>query len=211
MLARVPIALLLAASALFTPSYGQSVDWTLTDAQLARLHHGAVLVDAAVVEGRPPGEIRAAVQVHAPAERVFRTLTNCAEALRFVPHLEHCAVLESAPDGSWQIVEQRVDPGWFAPSLDYVFRAEYEPFRRIRFSNVRGDLSENRGVWEFRPIGNGDATIVTYRVYAVPRVLLPRWMLRRLLRRDLPALLKGLRACSESANAPAAASAGRAP
>ena len=80
MLARVPIALLLAASALFTPSYGQSVDWTLTDAQLARLHHGAVLVDAAVVEGRPPGEIRAAVQVHAPAERVFRTLTNCAEA-----------------------------------------------------------------------------------------------------------------------------------
>lgn len=211
MLACVRIALLLATSALFAPSYGQSVDWTLTDAQLARLHQGAVLVDTSVVEGRPSGEIRAAVQIHAPAERVFRTLTNCAEALRFVPHLEHCAVLETAPDGSWQVVEHRVDPGWFAPSLDYVFRAEYEPFSRIRIINVRGDLSENQGVWEFHPIENGAVTLVTYRVYVVPRVLMPHWLLRRTLRHDLPALLKGLRACSESEGASAVASAGRAP
>lgn len=204
---RVRVAIVLLTQSLLAPSHGQSADWTLTDADVVRLHAGAVLVDSESRTERPPGEVRAAVQIRAPPERVFRTLTDCALALRFVPHLEHCAVLESSPDGTVQIVEQRVDPGWFIPSLYFVFRAELEPFRRIRFTHVRGDLRENRGEWTFQPTEDGTGTVVKYRVYVVPRVPVPQWLLRRTLRRDLPALLTGLRAQSESGH-PAAASAG---
>jgi ribosome-associated toxin RatA of RatAB toxin-antitoxin module len=198
----VRVAIVLLAQALFPSSlYGQDADWTPTAAELARLRDGAVLVDADVASDRSTGNVRAAVQIRAPAERVFQTLTDCAEALQFVPHLRHCAVLESAPDGSWQVVEQQIDYGWFMPNAYYVFRADYERFARIQVSNVRGDFRENRGSWEFRPTADGAATIVTYRLHIVPRFLVPRWMMRSTLRRDLPALMKGLRARVEAAPA----------
>ena len=196
---------LLALSVLSSSLYGQTGDWTPTEAELARLGDGAVLVDAELASDRPTGNVRAAVQIRASAERIFRTLTSCTEALRFVPHLRRCAVLETAPDGSWQIVEQEIDYGWFMPRAYYVFRTDYTGFERIEFSNVRGDFRENRGEWVFRPTPDGQATVVTYRVHVVPRFMVPRWLMRSTLRRDLPELMRGLRARAE---APLAAGSG---
>jgi uncharacterized protein YndB with AHSA1/START domain len=194
----VRVAIVLLAQALFSSSlYGQNVDWTLTPAELARLGDGAVLVDGEVSAERETGDIRAAVQIHASPERVFRTLIDCDQALRFVPHLRHCAVLDAAPDNSWQVVEQQIDYGWYMPRAYYVFRADYERFARIRFSNVRGDFRENRGAWEFRPTADGKNTIVTYRVRLVPRFYVPHWVMRMTLKRDLPELMKGLRGEAE--------------
>jgi hypothetical protein len=99
------------------------------------------------------------------------------------------------------VVEQQIDYGWFMPHAYYVFRADYEGFSRIRFSNVRGDFRENRGVWEFRPLEAGKATLVTYRLHLVPRFFVPRWMMRATLKRDLPALMRGLRTRAEAAPA----------
>jgi ribosome-associated toxin RatA of RatAB toxin-antitoxin module len=198
----VRVAIVLLAQALFPSSlYGENADWTLSATELARLGEGAVLVDGDLAAEHPNGNVRAAVQIHASAERVFRTLTDCGEALRFVPHLRHCAVLESAPDGSWQVVEQQIDYGWFMPQAYYVFRAEYDRFAHIRFSNVRGDFRENHGNWDFLPTVDGKATIVTYRVQVVPRFYVPRWIMRSTLKRDLPELMKGLRQRSEAAHA----------
>jgi ribosome-associated toxin RatA of RatAB toxin-antitoxin module len=205
----VRVAVLLLALSLLSPSlYGQSGDWTLTDAELARLDDGAVLVEADVAADRPTGDVRAAVRIRAAPERIFRTLTSCAEALHFVPHLRRCAVLETAPDGSWQIVEQEIDYGWFMPRAYYVFRADYEGFERVRFNNVRGDFRENHGEWVFRPTADGTATLVTYRLHVVPRFMVPRWLMRSTLKRDLPDLMKGLRTRAEgpsmSASGPSA-------
>jgi len=173
----------------------------LSDADSAGLSRGEVVVVAEVARDRPGGDVHAAIEIAAPAEEIFRTLTDCAKALKFVPHLEHCEVLESAPDGSWQIVEHRVDHGWFAPKARYVFRAEYESFRRIRFTHVGGDLRENQGTWEFLPSEDGTSTLVTYNAHIVPRTYVPRWLLRSALRSDLPTLLKGLRGACESPHA----------
>jgi uncharacterized protein YndB with AHSA1/START domain len=207
--ARVRVAIVLLAQALLAPAYGQSADWTLTQAELARLGDGGVLVTAEMSNDRSTGDIRAAVQIRASAERIFRTLTDCSQALGFVPHLQHCAVLETTADGSSEVVEHRIHYGWLMPDAYYVFRADYDRFNRIRFSNVRGDFREHRGLWEFRSVHDGTATIVTYRVHVVPRFFVPRWMMRATLKRDLPELMKGLRARAESQPEPApAASAG---
>jgi uncharacterized protein YndB with AHSA1/START domain len=172
--------------------------WRLSDANQAGLGRGEVVVEAEVTRDKPGGEVRAAVEIAATPEEVFRTLTDCSKALKFVPHLEHCEVLETAPDGSWQIVEHQVDHGWFAPKARYVFRAEYEDFRRIRFTHVSGDLRENQGTWEFTPSKDGESTVVTYKARVVPRSYVPRWLMRSALRSDLPAMLKGLRSACES-------------
>ena len=142
-------------------------------------------------------DVRAAVQVRAPPETVFRTLTDCSRALRFVPHLKRCAVVDTAPDESWQEVEHQIDYGWLAPRADYVFRATYERFTRIRFNHLRGDFRVNEGVWEFLPVDEGRSTLVTYQARLVPDFYVPRWMMRSMLKRDLPELMRGLRTQAE--------------
>src|SRR5262245_45303307 len=178
MVPRACVAIVLLATAVFVPSYGRSADWAFSEAELTRLGEGSVLVAADVASDRSTGDIRAAVQIRAPAERIFRALTECSEVLAYAPHLERCAVLETAPDDSWRVVEHHVHYGWFMPDAYYVIRAEYERYTRIRFENVRGDFRENRGEWELQPADEGKAVIVSYRVHVVPRFYVPKWILQ---------------------------------
>jgi len=171
--------------------------WEPTAEQRAELASGGVIVVADVDSSRRSGEVQAAVQIAAGAEEIFRTLTDCTQALEFVPHLERCSVLERAPDDSWQVVEQDLDYGWYRPRITVVFRAEYEPFERIRFTQVRGDLKVNEGTWQLTPTHDGASTIVTYSVRVVPRFYVPRRMMQSSLKRDLPDLLRGLRSRCE--------------
>lgn len=203
--ARLP---LLASLLAFTASgVCQSADWTLSAPQLERVMTGAILAEGDVAPDRAAADIRAAIKIAAPPEQVFRTLTDCALALRFVPHLKRCTVLETAPDGSWQNVEQQVDYSWLVPRAHYVFHAEYEKFSRIRFGNLRGDFRENRGVWTFTPLDGGRSTLVTYEARVAPAFFVPRWVMRNMLKRDLPDLMRGLRTFSEAARSTAATNA----
>jgi hypothetical protein len=68
----------------------------------------------------------------------------------------------------------------------------------VRFSAVRGDFDVNEGVWELAARRNGAATVVTYRARVVPRFFVPRWLVLASLKRDLPELLRGLRARCEA-------------
>jgi uncharacterized protein YndB with AHSA1/START domain len=177
-------------------------DWSLSAEDLARLDRREVLLPPRPERDHADGSFRAAIEIEAPAERVFRTMTDCAQALKFVPHLIHCAVLETAPDGSWQTIEHVVNYGWYLPRASYVFRAAYEPFNRVSFSSVRGDFRENEGVWELSPRRDGALTVVSYRAEVAPRFYVPRWMILASLKRDLPALMQGLRARCEVPAAP---------
>jgi ribosome-associated toxin RatA of RatAB toxin-antitoxin module len=175
-----------------------SADWALSELQLRELRGGVIIAEGDVAPDRVAADVRAAVQVSAPPEAVFRTLMDCSLALRFVPHLKRCAVVDTASDGSWQEVEQQMDYGWLVPRARYVFRAYYERFTRIRFSQLSGDFRVNQGVWEFIPVDEGRSTIVTYEARLVPDFYVPRWMMRSMLKRDLPELMRGLRAHAES-------------
>jgi hypothetical protein len=93
------------------------------------------------------------------------------------------------------------------PRANYVFHAEYQKYERIRFSNLRGDFHENRGVWKFQPQNDGQATLVTYEARIAPAFYVPRWMMRNMLKRDLPDLMRGLRSHAEAVRSTAATSA----
>jgi len=188
----------LLASALLTGIDAYAGDWSLSAGDLERLDRREVLLPAPAERDHADGSFRAAIEIEAPAEKVFRTMTDCAQALKFVPHLIHCTVLETAPDGSWQTIEHDVNYGWYLPRASYVFRAAYEPFERVSFTSVRGDFRENDGVWELAPRRDGAATVVTYRAQVALRFFVPRWMVLASLKHDLPALMQGLRARCEA-------------
>lgn len=183
----LPLPWLAAALAVVAP---------LNDAELARVLDGEVVVAteaADATDGEARGA-RAAIRIAAPPARVFSVMTSCREALRFVPRLESCRVLESAPDGSHELIEQVVNLRWYLPRIRFVFRADYRPPREVRISNVSGGLREHEGHWTLVPLDGGAATLVVYRVRVVPRYPVPQWLILATLRRDLPDTLRALAA-----------------
>lgn len=148
--------------------------------------------------------VNAAVRINAPPDRIWRVLTDCAHAPSFIPGLKRCKLVDAAPDGSWEIIEQEAKYSWFMPSVTCVLRADYERPRRIDFRRMSGDLKEEHGSWMLvaeprdpRSTGeslSGTSTIVQYELFVDPGFWIPRALLRHSLRSELPAALTALRA-----------------
>jgi ribosome-associated toxin RatA of RatAB toxin-antitoxin module len=172
-------------------------EWLADPAIQHRLASGEVVVATAIEPGRQRGRIRAAVRINAPPQTIWNVVTDCREAMSFVPGLKHCRLVDSAPDGSWQDVEHVVRYSWLLPSVRYVFRAVYDRPHRIDFHRISGDLKEEEGTWLLTQTPDGSGTVVQYEVYLDPGFWIPHSLVAHTLRKDIPAVLTGLRACVE--------------
>ena len=94
-------------------------------------------------------------------------------------------------------LEHEVRYSWLLPTVRYVFRADYDRPHRIDFRRISGDLKEEEGTWLFTPTADGAATVVEYEVYVDPGFWIPQALVAHTLRRDIPAVLTGLRECVE--------------
>jgi hypothetical protein len=174
---------------LAVPASGEA---TAPDGQPGDLHVGVDL-DRSEQSGRA----RASVRIHAAPEVVWSSITDCKQALEFVPGLVGCEVLQTAPDRSWQLIRHVVDYSWFVRRLTYVVRASYDPPFTVSITRVSGDLQDLTFTWHLQR--DGDYTIADYAVELSPGFWVPHWLVRLALRRDLPRMLNGLRTRSESA------------
>jgi hypothetical protein len=157
--------------------------------------HGDIDVAVALDAGEQSGSASAAVRIHARREVVWSLITSCAEAVRLVPGLVACDVMETAPDRSWQRIRHVMDYSWYVPKLKYEIRASYERPSRVSIERVSGDLRVLRGSWALQ--GDGDYTIANYAIDLAPGFWVPHWIVRAALRRDLPKMLRALRARAE--------------
>jgi hypothetical protein len=189
-LASLLLAILLAAQAVraaATPT-GANANTAATDDFAL-----AISMDSSEASGIATASIR----VHATQETLWNILTSCAEALQIVPGLKLCAVEETAPDLSWQRIRQVMDYSWFTPRVSYQVRASYNRPGGIVFERVAGDLIRLRGSWGLTR--DGDYTVAHYTLDFEPGFWMPRWFVRAALKRDLPRMLRALRAHAEAA------------
>ncbi|HYL02939.1 MAG TPA: SRPBCC family protein [Steroidobacteraceae bacterium] len=189
-------SLLLAALAALAPAPAAAPGgWLAAPDVQQRLAAGEVVVQTAqdIDEAHPRGRLRAAVRIEAPAEAIWKVMTDCRQAPAYVPGLKRCRVINGAADGRWEDIEQEVRYSWFLPTVRYVFRAEYDPPYRIDFRRVSGDLKEEEGTWRLIEAPDRSATVVEYDMYIDPGFWIPQALVVRSLRRDLPAALTGLR------------------
>ena len=145
-------------------------------------------------------EGNATVRIHAPRAAVFAILGSCPQALKIVPGLKACEVRGHAPDGSWVRVWQVMEYARFLPRVRVEMRVNYEPPGSITFERVDGDPVTLRGSWSLD--SDGDYTVAHYRFLFEPGYWLPQWILRAVIRRDLPRMLESLQSLAESPTDP---------
>jgi hypothetical protein len=157
---------------------------------------GDIEVGVVLDKAEQTGRANATVRIRAGREVVWSLITSCAEALRLVPGLVDCKVLETAPDRSWQRIRHVMDYSWFVPRLTYEILATYDKPARVSIERVSGDLSTLKVSWILK--SDGDYTIAQYSVDLAPGFWVPRWLVRGALKRDLPKMLRALRTRAES-------------
>lgn len=167
-----------------------------------------VLCGRAVAVGEPPdlsvsldsqgqsGRAVAVIRIHATREVVWPLIASCAEERRIVPGLKACDVLETAPDHSWQRIRHIMDYSWYMPRLTYEVRATYKEPESVTVERISGDMARLRGSWTLQ--SDGRDTVARYVVEFAPGFWVPNWIIRATLRRDLPEMLRNLRARAES-------------
>ena len=169
------------------------LSWIAQDQLAAR----QVLVDFGD-DPRFRGFIRAAVMIEAPVERVWAIITDCESATEYVKKVLSCVLLETLEDQDAQIFRQRVKFTWFLPSFEHDFRLDYEPFHRIMVSKASGPLEVLNGTWWFVPGGDRGTTLI-YSLNFDPGLPIPRFVVGRTLRNDVPAILTSVRDRAEAA------------
>lgn len=157
--------------------------------------------EAALARGRPyvevrpgpdgaSGVIRAAIDIDAPPEVVFRVITDCDLAPKMVDSLKSCRILQRDPAGRWDVRED-ISKMTFLPSVRNVFRSDFDPPRRVVFQRVGGDLKVFEGEWQVEPRPGGVRVFYESRVGTPFRV--PGPLARLGLRMEVPRALLALR------------------
>ena len=187
--------LICAMLALLPPLGAAQADWLAEPAVQRRLADGEVVVQSAgaIDAATPRGRVRAAVRIAAPAEAIWAVMTDCAQAPLYVPGLKRCRRIDGAPDGRWEDIEHEVRYSWLLPVVRYVFRAQYDRPHRMDFQRISGDLKQEEGTWLLSESPDGAGTVVEYEVYLDPGFWIPQFLVARMLRKDVPAVLSGLR------------------
>lgn len=158
--------------------------------------HGDIDVSVALDPAEQTGRANATVRIHARRDIVWPLITNCSEALKMVPGLVACEVLQTGPNDSWQLIRHVLDYSWFVRTLSYDVRATYDKPTRASIERVSGDLKTLKVEWNLQ--SDGDYTIAHYAIDLAPGFWVPQWLVRSALRRDLPKLLRALRSRAEA-------------
>lgn len=164
--------------------------------------HADVWADPDGISGR----VRGVIDIDAPPQRVWAVMTDCATARKLMSNLTSCKVLSGEQARGSDIREHVTRRNLIFPGMRIVFRSDYEPHRRIRFTLVEGDLKIQQGEWRLQPLRGGKATRVFYDNRLAVDWPVPKAMIREAMRRDTPKVLVNLRrACEVADKAPAPA------
>ncbi len=166
--------------------------WLDSRAVQATLSSGAIAIHTVVNGKAASGTVEAAVRIHASAREIWPLITQCRYAAWLIPGLKSCRTLETAPDGSWADIEHVIQYSLLTPTMRSVFRAEFHPPYRMDFHRIGGNLKHEVGNWNLLPSADGSTTVV-YRVSMQPGFWTPKFVVRRILHKQLPAALRSLR------------------
>lgn len=185
----IPLVLSLLAST-------QSAIATTTDVEdMVRLKRGEILAESILTE-ESGGAARVTALFHTDAETIWNTIGYCKYEFIYVRGLESCGVL--VPGLKFIRKQHRVKNNWYTPTLEFVFEASRTSSTHGEFRLVEGDLKAMEGQWNFQPLEDSGSFVVTHEIRIQPRIPAPRWLVRRVLKNDLPDMLACVRGLAQA-------------
>lgn len=169
------------------------LDWIDREALAA----GKIVVSADRSERPLTVLVRVATEIDAPPAVIWDVLTACQLAPQYVPTVVSCRSLEKVDDGRAELFAQIVKPAFFLPAFEHVFRLDYDPYRHIAVHRVSGPIAYLEGGWWLLPQPSGKILLV-HQLELDPGTIVPRFLVRGTLKRDLPRLVQGVREHAEA-------------
>lgn len=176
---------------------GQAWSFELSQKARAALAKGDAYAEVTPDPDGISGHVRAVVDVNASPEKVWRIMTDCAAAKVMISTLASCRILQGEQAKGWDIREHVTRRNLIFPGMRIVFRSDYEPFTRIRFRLVEGDLKVEQGEWRLQALDGGRRTRVFYDNRLAVDWPVPKALMREALRKDTPKVLANLRRACE--------------
>jgi hypothetical protein len=161
------------------------------------LADGRVLLNAERGERSQVVLVKVAAEVDATPTAIWNVLRACQIAPEYVPNVVSCRSLEVLEDDRAELFVQTVKPAFFVPAFEHVFRLDYTPYTRIDVHRVSGPIAHMEGSWWLLPQANGRILLV-YELALDPGMLVPRFFVRATLKRDLPKVVRAVRARAEA-------------
>lgn len=184
---------------LLLASYGFAFEpRVISPADIERLERGEVISEIWRDKSRGDGALDAfaAVHIKASPQQIWAVMSSCEASVAIVKDMTACEILERSPQGDWDIREQRFRAPFPVNRFRSVFRTDFTPFRRMSIQREGGDMKTQEGIWTVEPLDGGYSR-VTYQARIALKVPVPRFMLRRAMRKDTPALMRNLREFAE--------------
>jgi len=182
--------LLTAASAARSVAEAPEMD----PASWQRLASGEVLVQN-LRTSDSGGSVQVRALMHIDVETLWTYIASCDAVFDYVDGMLECELLEvrHEPGADISKVRQVIDKGWLIPKMDYIIEVRREPYTRVNFRLLEGNLKTIQGEWRFTGLKERAGLLVTHEIQVQPSFPVPRWIIRRNMRRDLPDMLACLR------------------
>jgi len=128
--------------------------------------------------------------MHAPVDKIWRVLTDYANAPKVFPQMKKCQVIKD--DGAVKIVKEVVAPSGPLGTFSYVLKLSEKAPHTLEWSRVSGSFKEVRGFWKLEALADGK-TLVTYASFVDGGFFLPQPFIRRQARIDMPNIMSCLK------------------
>ncbi len=171
------------------------LDGSVSSAQaMARLRKGEILVEN-VHTGESGGSVRVQALMYSELQEIWDFIASCDSVFLYLPGVRSCELLkvEYEENSDTTTLRQRVKKSWVLPTLEYIIVVRRQPPSRIDFKLLEGDLKNMEGGWRFETLAGEPGVVVTHEIRIRPKFPVPRWLLRRSMRKDVPDMLACLR------------------
>ncbi len=166
----------------------------LTVPEIESLERGEVISEIWRDKSQSGGQLEAyaAVHINAAPQQIWAVMNSCDASVEIVKDMASCEVLETAPNGAWDIRAQSFRAPFPLGKFRTEFRTDFTPFETMHITRTGGDMKTQDAIWVITPLSSGHSR-VTYRASVALKVPVPRFMMRRALRKDTPELMDNLR------------------
>jgi len=141
------------------------------------------------------------IDIMVPAADVFAIMLDCDRMTEVSKDIRQCDVLETSPDGSWDIRKQKFAVSPLLPKFKTTFKTNYSTSPNyghiMEIEKISGDLKVQEGRWDIIALGP-DETRVIYQAALKPSLPVPAKVIRKQVAIGIPEILKNLRDIAEA-------------